>query len=168
MVFWILFGLCITAGLVGAVLVVFLRRPFYNALSLSVTLIATAGLYYLMDAPFLAVLQILIYAGAILILFLAVAWLTGVYTVEEPLGRKGLTLIVSSTVFACFAMLLFLFLTFFTGTRNVPIPAAETSPVRTFAVTLFDRFVFPFELTSLLFIVAVVGVLYLVKKERKP
>ena len=157
-----LFILSSVAVLLGSVFVIAQRRAFYSALALSVTIIGTAGLFALLRAPFLATLQILIYAGAIMTLFLFVVWMLGVYREAEPRRRIRSVVLGFATVVIGSGVLGFLVLT----ELKHPVPAAtdpDIAAVQTFTHALFDRFVYPFELTSLLFIVAIVAVLYLTR-----
>src|SRR4030095_7401470 len=81
--FWLLAALAVTAS----VLVVGQRNPMYSVLLLILSFMALAGLYVLLGSPFLAVIQIIIYAGAIMVLFLFVVMLLNIPTEEEPAGR---------------------------------------------------------------------------------
>lgn len=157
----IVFWVAAISALVGGVGVITASSAIYSALSLIVTLAQLAILYLLLNAQFIAAAQILIYAGAVMVLFLFVITLLGVqdYPVfghhlpwQRPL----------SVLFA--GLLLFGVVFFVAQTRNV-ITGAHGSfnaqlnhgNVQAFGAQLFTSFVFPFEATTLILIVAMIG-----------
>jgi NADH-quinone oxidoreductase subunit J len=153
----------------GALGVVILRNPVHNALCLAVVFVSLAGLYILLSAPFLAAAQVMIYAGAILILFVFVIMLL------SPGADQGVgALKLQKPLAASFAFALFAIFVLAAALMALPSVRGSFSPERiaqigsTQAVgaSLFTDFLLPFEITSLLLLVAIVGVIVLAKKTR--
>jgi NADH-quinone oxidoreductase subunit J len=156
---------------VGAALLCITRRnPVASALWLVVTLFAVAALFVMLDAQFVAVLQILVYAGAIMVLFLFVIMLLN-------LGRGGpndLKGPVGLAVAAGLGAVLFLELRELArlpggaaaapGASPVARAAAEQGMVAAVARPLFQTYLVPFEITSLLLLAALVGAVVLAKR----
>src|SRR5579884_3983151 len=150
---------------VGAALLCITRRnPVASALWLVVTLFAVAALFVMLDAQFVAVLQILVYAGAIMVLFLFVIMLLN-------LGRGGpndLKGPVGLAVAAGLGAVLFLELRELArlpgGAGAVARAAAEQGMVAAVARPLFQTYLVPFEITSLLLLAALVGAVVLAKR----
>src|SRR5574341_2259219 len=151
----------------AAIGVVALRNPVHSALSLAAVFVALAALYVFLSAPFIAAAQVMIYAGAILILFLFVIMLL---SPEIERGEGALPL--QKTVAVLFGVLLIVELVFAAATVILPIGSGQFTPERiaqigdTQAVgaMLFTDFLLPFEITSLLLLVAIVGVIVLTKR----
>ena len=155
----------------GAVGVVALRNPVHNALSLVATLFGVAVLYVAQGAYFLAAIQVIVYAGAIVVLFLFVIMLLGVDKVEAlAKERKPATLLIGAALGAGFAvMALFAAL----GGTGRQVPTGEHSvtgvldaskDLNNIGEALFTKYVFAFEITSLLLTIAVVGAVVLSRK----
>jgi NADH-quinone oxidoreductase subunit J len=165
-VFWLLAAVAVTAS----VLVIGQRNPMYSVLLLILSFLALAGLYILLGSPFVAVIQIIIYAGAIMVLFLFVVMLLNVPTEEAPTPREARLIggagprRFGAVLSALLAMELFWAL----GQLNAGgLPGAEQPPtaVRTIGLRLFQTHAFAFEATSLLILVAMVGAVILARKE---
>ena len=169
-VFYLLAGLAIVAS----ALVIGQRNPMYSVLFLIVSFAALAGLYIQLDAPFVAVAQIIIYAGAIMVLFLFVVMLLNApqedaaeWDQSHPLRRPGI-----ARFGAVLAGLLILQLTYALLRVNeleAPVGsqtgAGTVSSVRELGRVLFDRHAFAFEATSVLILVALIGAVVLARKE---
>jgi NADH-quinone oxidoreductase subunit J len=161
LLFYVFAALAVGASL----LVVGQRNPVYSVVLLIVSFIALAGLYVLLDSPFAAVIQIIVYAGAIMVLFLFVVMLLNVpreeteYDRTHPLNRPaarwmgaGLTLVL---------VLQIGWAVWHISTRR-PGALADAAPgtvssVREIGRVLFTDYALPFEATSLLILVAMVG-----------
>jgi NADH-quinone oxidoreductase subunit J len=167
-VFWV----AAIIAVIGGIGVVSSRSAIYSALSLILTLSQLAVLYLLLNAQFIAVAQILIYAGAVMVLFLFVITLLGVQEYDF-MGRN----LPGQQVFAViFGAVLLLSIVYFVGQA----PSALTAPhghfnqqltannVGAFGRALFTTFVFPFEATTLLLIVAMVGAVSLGRRHITP
>jgi NADH-quinone oxidoreductase subunit J len=153
----------------GAIGVVISSNPVHAALSLVMTLFGIAVLFVAQEAHFLAAVQVIVYAGAIVVLFLFVIMLIGVDRAEnvrqEPLrGQRPLALLLGVVALAQI-VLLSRGTEWVTGAPSVAGPASgETSNVEKLAETIFTRYMFAFEATSVLLIIAVVGAVVLVRR----
>ena len=170
LIFYLLSGLTIGAS----ALVIGQRNPMYSVLMLIASLGALAGLYIQLDAPFVAVAQIIIYAGAIMVLFLFVVMLLNApqedaaeWDRTHPLRRPGIT-----RFGAALAGVLILQLSYALMRINeleAPVGsqtgAATVSSVRELGKVLFDRHAFAFEATSVLILVAMLGAVVLARRE---
>lgn len=148
------------------------RNPMYSVMLLITSFGALAGLYVLLDAPFTAVTQIIIYAGAIMVLFLFVVMLLNVPR-EEP-GPGGIVAALAPRTLKIGAVLsLLLGIEIVWALSRVGLgwfgqdPAATSvSSVARIGVELFTRHAFAFEATSILILVAMVGAVVIARKER--
>ncbi len=164
-----LFAAFASLATLGAVGVIALRNPVHSALSLATVFVALAGLYVFLSAPFIAAAQVMIYAGAILILFLFVIML-----LSPDIERGAGALPLQKSVAVLFGLLLVVELVFAGATVILPIGSGQYTPERiaqigdTQAVgaMLFTDFLLPFEITSLLLLVAIVGVIVLTKRPK--
>ena len=151
-------------ALVSAVVVVVHRNPVSATMSLVVTLVATAGLFLMLGSPFLAALQILLYTGAILVLFLFVIMLLNVQR-ERAVHRHptGLTwgALICAAIFAGAAIRLFWAAH---STTVTPPLDAEAFSLRAVARELFSRYLLPFEIIGLLLLVAVVAASWVARR----
>lgn len=152
---------------VTAVLVVIQRNPVASALFLIAALCAQAILYLLLKAPFLAVIQIIVYAGAIMVLFLFVIMLLNLRKDEfSPEKRK-----VQRFFGILFAIILFLEIGALVklSIAGFPQPSVITDPafgnVHQLGQLLFTDYLFPFEVTSVLLLVAIVGAIVMAKRK---
>jgi len=158
----IFFALAAVAVL-GAVSLIVQREPIHSALSLIVVMVALAGLYLLMGAEFVAAVQIIVYGGAIMVLFIFVIMLLNAGEEERTnLSRlayyAGIPLAVAVTGLIAAAMV--------SSSAALPARAAETlTSTRTLSTLLFTEFVYPFELTSFLILVAILGAIVLAQRE---
>ncbi len=164
-VFYFFAGLAIVAAL-G---VITLRNPVYSALSLAVVFVSLAAMYVLLSAPFIAVAQVMIYAGAILILFVFVIMMlspesdqrAGVLKWQRPLGIVfGVVLVVELMTVITTAVMPS------AQGQFTPERIAQIGSVQAVGASLFTDFLLPFEITSLLLLVAIVGVIVLAKKRK--
>ena len=168
--FWILAPVMVLAAL-G---VLFVRKAVHAALLLAVVMIGLAIVYLTLEAPFLFAVQIIVYTGAILMLFLFVLMLVGVdasdSTVETIKGQRPLAWVVG----LAFVVVMVVALTQLTFGTAVGLDPSETGNsggnaggnVEALADLLFSRYVFIFEATSALLITAAVGAMVLAHRER--
>ena len=166
----LLFGGFAGLAIVSAASCVTRRNPVASALWLVVTLFSLAALFVLLDAQFLAVLQVLVYAGAIMVLFLFVIMLLN-------LGRAGPTDLKGPIGLGLGVLLAGLLLVQLLVLRQSSLPAlgAAAGPppraavgagiVPALAQPLFTAYLVPFELTSLLLLAAIVGAVVLAKRK---
>lgn len=159
-----------TVALLSAVSVVAQRKVFYSAISLILCLCAVAVLYLNLEAPFIAAIQIIVYAGAIMVLFLFVIMLLDPFSAAALKDRKKWVSYAAVLLgFLTLALLLPLLKTF----QNAPTPvrsgfsADETGTVEQVGRVLFNDYLLPFEITSVLILVAIIGVVVLAKQKRR-
>jgi len=156
------------AGIIAitSILVVALRNPVYSALSLLVMFFHVAGLYVTLHAEFLAAVQVIVYAGAILVLYLFVVMLLNVKRDDRyhsqwriaafvciPLSIEFLVLVSGNMVAA--------------NRRPASLPVEPYAADNTLAIgqTLFSTYLFPFEVASLILLVAMIGAIVLAKRD---
>ncbi|SRR5579875_133532 len=166
----ITFATCAVMCLTGAFGVVLSRNPVHSALFLILTLFGVAVLFVEQDAQFLAVAQVIVYAGAIVVLFLFVIMLIGVDRIEnlgrEPLrGQRVMGLLLG--VMALAEVLLLARVTWPVGASSVAGPASgQGTNVAKLGRSIFTTYLLPFEVTSILLVVAVVGAVVLARRPR--
>ena len=162
-IFFFYFALVIAAT---SVLVVALRNPVYSALSLLIIFFHVAGLYVTLHAEFLAAVQIIVYAGAILVLYLFVVMLLNVkqderYHQQWPVaGLLGGLLLIEALIVTVAKYRTFPVTT--SGTESV---VAQTGNTEAIAEVLYSTYLFPFEVASLILLVAMIGAILLAKRD---
>jgi len=145
------------------------RSPIYSALSLIGTLLSLSALYLTLRAQFIAAIQIVVYAGAILVLFIFVIMLLNVPTVQHQIEKqKGLRYLAIPFAGALIAETFYVLRD--VPARALPIvaPAIADQAVGTtwsIGVGLFTSYLLPFEVTSVLILMAVVGAMVLARRE---
>lgn len=147
-----------------ALLVVFAKNPIHSVLYLILTFFAIAGQYVLLNAQFLAIVHIIVYAGAIMVLFLFVIMLLNLNAETEP--HKNFLSKLVATVAA--GLLLFTVSTIFSTIESKGVVSFANSNVGTIenlGKVLFNEFLLPFEITSILFLSAMIGAVILGKKK---
>jgi NADH-quinone oxidoreductase subunit J len=140
----------------SAVVVVVHKNPVYSTMSLVLTLFSAAVLFVLLGAPFLAALQILVYAGAIVVLFLFVIMLLNIQReemVQTGQSAQRWVAILGALVFAGLLVLLF----WRAGNPSVAPLTEEMVDMKSLARELFSAYLLPFEIIGLLLLVAVIG-----------
>lgn len=162
----ILFYIFAAGGVASALLVVTRRNPIVSAIYLIVNFFCLAGIYLTLHAQFIAVIQILVYAGAIMVLFVFVIMLLNLG--DERRLREGFTwkkVVAGGFGFGVLMELIYIFM-LKTGTSSIEMErATNVGTVEAIGRMLFTRFLFPFEVTSLLLIAAIVGAIVLAKKK---
>lgn len=159
----IIFFALAAVAVLGAVSLILQREPIHSALSLIVVMVALAGLYLLMGAEFVAAVQIIVYGGAIMVLFIFVIMLLNAGEEERTNVSRlayyaGIPLAVAVTGLIAAAIV--------SSSAALPARAAETlTSTRTLSTLLFTEFVYPFELTSFLILVAILGAIVLAQRE---
>jgi NADH-quinone oxidoreductase subunit J len=161
--FWILAVLAVAA----AITMICVRQAVHCALMLAVVMLSLAVMYAMQGAPFLAFVQIIVYTGAVLMLFLFVVMLIGVSSsdslVETIRGQRlwaglgGIAFVVLLIVGIGHAAI---------GSAHVPTAANSAGNLTGIATLIFTTYVFPFEVTSALLITAALGAMVLAHRER--
>ena len=163
------FYLFAAVAIAASLLVIAQRNPIYSVLLLIASFGALSGLYVLLDAPFVAVIQIIVYAGAIMVLFLFVVMLLNAPHEDtdfdervHPLLRPGpmrfgavLALALGAELWWALAK----------GGESGVFPGGAVSSVRAIGRSLFTDYAFPFEVTSILILVAMVGAVVLARRD---
>ncbi len=164
---WVVFLIAGAAVLAGALGVILSTHPVHSALMLVMTLFGVAVLFVAQEAHFLAAVQVIVYAGAIVVLFLFVIMLLGVDRSEnlglEPLrGQRPIAVLAGAGVVA--AVFLLARTTWVSGARSVAGAASgEGSNIEKLASSLFTRYLLAFEVTSVLLVIAVIGAVVLAR-----
>jgi NADH-quinone oxidoreductase subunit J len=140
------------------------KNQAYSALYVILAFVCTGGLFALLGAPFIAVVQIIIYAGAIMILFVFVIMMVNIKEGLPP-ERKRWTFYLSALLGAVLLIELFLAVKAQMGAASTAA-GLQTSPTD-LGRLLFTEYLYPFEITSILIIAAIVGSIVLVKKREK-
>ncbi len=150
-------------ALLAAINVVALRRVFYSAVSLIICLAALSGVYMLLAAPFIAAVQVIVYAGAIMVLFLFVIMLLDPFASAAGRDRKRYLGYVAIVLGIVALSLLFPILKAYdpAGAPRAPGPAPG---VKHLGEVLFNQYLLPFEATSILILVAIIGAVVLTKR----
>jgi len=165
----ILFLILSLVAIAAALGMVFSRNTVYSALFLVLNFVTVAVFYLLLGAPFIAMTQITVYAGAIMVLFLFVIMLLGAESLvplpsalpwQKPLAFfLAVILAVESTYLILSSAQ--------TGVITAPdIAVNSMENLREMAMTLFNDFLLPFEVTSILLLVAMVGAIVLTNREK--
>lgn len=164
----ILFYLFAAATLLCGVLVVanpFSRNPVTSAMFLVLTIVSMAGLFVLLHAFFLAAVQVLVYAGAVMVLFLFVIMLLDVRAEEQRRVKKVgavLGLLAAGTIYVVFLRAFGV-----AGTNPAGLAPQIEGSTAALGKVLFTDYMLPFEILSILLLVAMVGVILLSKRELK-
>jgi NADH-quinone oxidoreductase subunit J len=157
-----MFILLAAIAVAGAVSLILQRHPIHSALSLIVVMVALSGLYLLQGAEFVAAVQIIVYAGAIMVLFIFVIMLLNAGE-EDPSNASRLARFVGVPLAAAFLVEV----AFWIGraTSQMAPGPREAVSTRDLSSLLFHEYVFPFELTSFLILIALLGALVLARRE---
>jgi NADH-quinone oxidoreductase subunit J len=167
LIFFLILSLIAIATALG---MLFSRNAVYSAMFLVLNFVTVAVFYLLLGAPFIALVQITVYAGAIMVLFLFVIMLLGAESLPEAEvlpWQKPLAWILG------FALAAEATIIFFTRARPVgdvaqPDESINTvTNLRALGETLFGQYLLPFEVTSILLLVAMIGAIVLVRKEKR-
>ena len=167
----VLFYLFAGIAVVASLLVIAQRNPIYSVLFLIASFGALSALYVLLEAPFVAMIQIIVYAGAIMVLFLFVVMLLNAphEDTEEDLERGRLPAPGRVRAFGALLALALVgqLIWVVLGSRRAPVAFAgeAVSSVAAIGRVLFTEYAFPFEVTSVLILVALVGAVVLARRE---
>lgn len=160
-----IFYILASLSIISALFVVFSKSPIYSVLWLIVCFFTIAGHYVMLNAQFMAIVHIIVYAGAIMVLFLFTVMLLNLNKESEPHKRTYLK-------FAAILSAGVLFLTLlaaFKSTNLTPYQLPEVNEVgyiQNVGIKLFTDYLLPFEISSILFLSAMIGAVVLAKKEK--
>jgi NADH-quinone oxidoreductase subunit J len=158
--FYMLSGIAILSG----VLVITRKNPVHSALALILTLLCVAGLYLMLYAPFVAGVQIILYVGGIMVLFLFVIMLVNLERSEKEkqFNQQWLPGILAALGLGT------LFVAIYIKGKNafpmLPPALPEADNTQRVGVLLYSNYMFPFEIASLLLLVAIIGAVVMAKK----
>ncbi len=155
-------------ALISAILVITRRNAVHSALALIVTLLAIAGLYLMLYAPFVAGVQIILYAGGIMVLFLFVIMLVNLERAqkEKQFNKQWLVAIVAAGALGLLFVKVFTESKAVAGLVQQPLAQlAETSNTQQVGIALYGNYMLAFEIASLLLLVAIVGAVVMAKKK---
>ena len=161
--FWFLSAL----ALFSALMVLISKNPVHSVLWLIVVFFSISGHYILLNAQFLAIVNLIVYAGAIMVLFLFVIMLMNLNSVTEP--QKNLLLKLAGVIAGC--LLLAVLISAVRSAeeelknRQALMNEGDIGLIQNLGKTLFTQYVVPFELSSILFLSAMVGAVVIGKKE---
>ena len=160
--FWFLSVLALGA----AVMVVASKRPVYSILFLILTFFAISGHYILLNAQFLAIVNIIVYAGAIMVLFLFVVMLMNLNAESEPHQKNKWLLYIGGISGGSLLLVIVAALKKTVATTQlVQMNNGEVGLIKNLGIKLFTDYVFPFEISSVLFLSAMIGAVVISKKE---
>jgi NADH-quinone oxidoreductase subunit J len=150
--------------LLGGILVITRKNPVHSALALIVTLLAQASVYLMLYAPFVAGVQIILYAGGIMVLFLFVIMLVSIDRSirERQFNSQRIVGIIAATALGGLFIAVYL-----KGASIFPehaMPVIENDNTQNIATMLYGQYMFPFEIASLLLLVAIIGAVVMAKK----
>ena len=160
----ILFWILSVAALSSALGVVLSRNPINSVLFLILTFFAISGHYILMNAQFLAVVNIIVYAGAIMVLFLFVIMLMNLNADVEPQKSK-LVQLAGAVSGGALLLVLLAALRSSVGYGHLELSASPIGLIKNLGMVLFTDYVLPFEISSVLFLSAMIGAIIIGKKD---
>ena len=151
-------------AILSAILVITRKNPVHSALALIVTLLSLAGLYLMLYAPFVAGVQIILYAGGIMVLFLFVIMLVNLERNqrEEQFNKQWFVGILASLALG--VLFIFVYLKGHGIFPQTAAPLPEDQNTQEIAMLLYRNYLLPFEIASLLLLVAIVGAVVMAKK----
>ncbi len=138
----------------GAVSLILQKHPIHSALSLIVVMVSLAGLYLLLGAEFISAVQIIVYAGAIMVLFIFVIMLLNAGE-EERTNFSRMAAYVGVPLAVVLAAGLAWWVS--QGSQSLAALPGEVTSTRSLSTMLFREYAFPFELTSILILIAILG-----------
>jgi NADH-quinone oxidoreductase subunit J len=166
----LLFYLFAAVAVSAAIGVIAFRRVFYAALSLIVCLSALAGIYMLLEAPFIAAVQIIVYAGAIMVMFLFIIMLLDPFSAAAYQDRKRYLKFLAWILGGTALILLYPLLKSYDPSRapgDITVPAGGFGLVAGLAQKLFTEYLLPFEVTSVLILIAIIGAVVLARRQNQ-
>ena len=161
----ILFWALTAVSLFSAMMVITSKNPVYSVLWLIVTFFTISGHYLLLNAQFLAIVNIIVYAGAIMVLFLFVIMLMNLSKDTDPQKSKWLKM-AGAVAGGCLLLVLIAALRN-TETRMTELGSGNIGLIQNLGKVLFSEYVVPFEIASILFLSAMIGAVVIGKREKK-
>ena len=154
-------------AVVSALVVVSARNPVVSAIWLVVCFIAVAGVYALLKAPFLAMVQILVYAGAIMVLFVMIMMLLDLGKIEASAKGQNVMRLFAAPVGMVLMMIFIILASPASRIRWAGWAEAKAGTTEKIGAVLFTKYLLPFEVLSLLLLAAVVAAIYLARRRER-
>ncbi len=151
-------------AVLSAILVITRKNPVHSALSLIFTLLSLAGLYLMLYAPFVAGVQIILYAGGIMVLFLFVIMLVNIERAQREFAFNHQWPVGILAALVLGALFVYVYERGGAIFPNTPIALPEPQNTQLVGMQLFRNYLLPFEVASLLLLVAIVGAVVMAKK----
>jgi NADH-quinone oxidoreductase subunit J len=161
----ILFWLLSVLALFGAMMVITSKNPVYSVLWLILTFFAISGHYVLLNAQFLAIVNIIVYAGAIMVLFLFVIMLMNLSKTTEPQRNRWLKFAGAIAGGTLLVVLVAALKNTEIRNQHAMVNTGNIGLIKNLGRELFTTYVVPFEISSILFISAMVGAVVIGRKE---
>jgi NADH-quinone oxidoreductase subunit J len=165
----ILFIILAGVAVASAIGLLVSRNSVYAALFLVLNFATVAVFYLLLGAPFIAMAQVTVYAGAIMVLFLFVIMLLGAEKLPRAVGlpwQRPLAIALAVILTGEAGFLIFQRLRITTGLADPGVQLNSPFSIQTLGAALFNQYLLPFELTSVLLLVAMIGAIVMTKKEK--
>ena len=162
----ILFWFLTVLALASAIVVITAKSPVNSILALIVTFFSISGHYILMNAQFLAIVNIIVYAGAIMVLFLFVVMLMNLNASSEPSKNRTLHFIGLISGGCLFLVILAAFMRSDMANSIVQMNEGNSGLIKNLGRALFNDYVIPFEISSVLFLSAMIGAVVIGQKEK--
>jgi NADH-quinone oxidoreductase subunit J len=159
----VLFYLVSACAVISAFFVVFSKSPMHSIIALIISFFSISGLYIMLNAQFLGVVQIIVYSGAIMVLFLYVLMMLNLKEKDEPLKESGFQILAA----ICGGLVFVGFLGALKGYEEIDFPSNPDSQIgltKNLGHLLFSEYVLPFELAGILFLAALVGAVMIGKR----
>jgi NADH-quinone oxidoreductase subunit J len=150
--------------LISAICVVFLRRPMHNVLFMIIVMVGLAAMFILLHAEFIGMVQLVVYAGAVMVLFLFVIMLLNLDQIRLPNDPRQARTWIGVTAALILLFFLFPVLRNFIPAVSAPSSASDVSNTELIARELFTTYLLPFEVASVLLLAAIIGTVLLARK----
>lgn len=161
----ILFWILTVLALFSAIMVISSKNPVHSVLWLVATFFAISGHYILLNAQFLAIVNIIVYAGAIMVLFLFVIMLMNLNNKSKPLKNRWVQIVGILSGGSLLLVLVAAFRNSEISKNMVEVNTGDAGLINNLGHELFTTFVVPFEISSVLFLSAMVGAVVIGKKD---
>ena len=161
-IFWVL----TVMALGSAIMVITSRNPVHSILALIVTFFAISGHYILLNAQFLAIVNVIVYAGAIMVLFLFVVMLMNLNASAEPKKNRLVQFAGFISGGSLFLVIIAALMRSHTGSNITLSTGGDSGLIRNLGMELFNNYLVPFEISSVLFLSAMIGAVVIGRKEK--
>ena len=161
-IFWVL----TVMALGSAIMVITSRNPVHSILALIVTFFSISGHYILLNAQFLAIVNVIVYAGAIMVLFLFVVMLMNLNASAEPKKNRLVQFAGFISGGSLFLVIIAALMRSNTGSNITLSTGGDSGLIRNLGMELFNNYLVPFEISSVLFLSAMIGAVVIGRKEK--